>query len=165
MAGLEIQPQTSELCTSAVHCLWVSITPCFQHIRPGRLTASETTRTQRCISWFPNISFMSESPAFQMLVPRASCLSRAFESLRAAGPVEPCREESLPWTSPCSEEFQDQNASLKPTLWFSPWCRDRGCHTLGLSSDSECLSNYKKQNPLPLLANDFNISWRHPPWI
>jgi len=117
------------------------------------------------VSWFSGISFMSESPALQMVVLRPSGPSRASESQQAAGPVKPWREESLSRTSRCSEEFQDQNASLKPTLWFSHRCMDRRCHKPGFSSDSECLSNYRKQKPLPLLANDFNISWRASPWI
>lgn len=54
---------------------------------------------------------MSESPALQMVVLRPSGLSRAFVSQSVEGPVKPIREESLPRTSRCSKEFQDQNAS------------------------------------------------------
>lgn len=45
---------------------------------------------------------------------------------------------------------------------FSRRCVDRRSMKLGIfsDSDSECLSNYRKQNPLPQLAKDFNISWR-----
>lgn len=129
-------------------------------------TALGASLTQHCFFQFSTMSFMDES------VFGVSFLDGGVEAqLSEQGIWEPAnlrvcevlaREQSLPRTRARLEEFQDGNASLRQTLCFSYWCTDVRCHKLGFFSDPD--SNYRKQNPLPQLANDFNISWRNSTW-